>query len=320
MRLTFKQQLRTSLSRMLDWLGYRVPKPISPVVRKSGKGFLTALLGIAVPVRPVPGLVKWVAERTLELAGRTYRPANDFLVHRFSVPDQPQVVEFPKGRLYGYRLPWHKDFTIGFMLCGGIVEQEVSGAAESILRKGDAVFDIGANLGFTTLHFADLVGPQGKVFAFEPDPELANRLDKVRELNSLPQMFVRREAVSHEQGGAWFIIGEESYLGRLADISQVSNSNRLIPVNITSVDRVVADEEITRVSLIKIDVEGSELNVLHGMVETLGSHKPILLIEFHTSELEEHGISFMKDHGYRCELLDRAPPTLRRCHYLCRPL
>ena len=195
-----KQILRTLLSRMVDWLAYGAPQAISAVVRSSGRYLLNGLLGLAVPVRPMPGSLSKSAEWVLSLLGRTYRPANDFVVHRVSVPGQPEVVEFPKGRLRGYRLPRHKDFTIGFMLCGGIVEQVVSEAAERILRTGDVVFDVGANLGFTSLHFADLVGPQGKVFAFEPDPELANRLYKVRDLNSLPQLVVRREAVSRECG------------------------------------------------------------------------------------------------------------------------
>jgi FkbM family methyltransferase len=236
------------------------------------------------------------------------------------VPEQQAMVEFPTGRLQGYKLPWHKDFTIGFMLRGGIVEQAVSDAAERILQKDDVVFDIGANLGYTAVHFADLVGSQGKVFAFEPDPELATRLEIVQDLNSLPQLVVRREAVSRERGQAQFFIGEESYLGRLADSSEVGTSNRLITVSTMSVDRLVADEGIARVALVKIDVEGGELNVLYGMSETLRRHKPMLLIEFHSSELEERGISFLKERGYQCGLLNRARPPEERCHHLCRPL
>ena len=206
------------------------------------------------------------------------------------------------------------------MLCGGIVEQAVSEAAECILRPGDIAFDLGANLGYTSLHFADLVGPQGKVFAFEPDPELADRLDRVRDLNSLPQLIVRREAVSHECGQAHFIVGEESYLGRLADSSKVSTSDHLITVNTTSVDRIVIDESIPRVALVKIDVEGGELDVLRGMTETLRRYKPTLLVEFHSAELEKHGISFLRGYNYQCELLDRARRPAKHCHYLCRPL
>lgn len=304
---------------MGDWLAYESPQPISAVCRSSGKRLLNVLLGLAVPARPMPGFLSKNAERVL-LLGRIYRPANDFVVHRFSVPGQPEVVEFPKGRLRGYRLPWHKDFTIGFMLCGGIVEQAVSEAAECILRPGDIAFDLGANLGYTSLHFADLVGPQGKVFAFEPDPELADRLDRVRDLNSLPQLIVRREAVSHECGQAHFIVGEESYLGRLADSSKVSTSDHLITVNTTSVDRIVIDESIPRVALVKIDVEGGELDVLRGMTETLRRYKPTLLVEFHSAELEKHGISFLRGYNYQCELLDRARRPAKHCHYLCRPL
>lgn len=314
----FKHRIRSKLEYSLDWLCYKTPKPLGSTARFIGKKFLRILLSLAVLNHPVALRIRGI----LDLVGRAYRPANNFMVRSFSVSLEHQdvSVEFPIGCLRGYKLPWHKDFTIGFMLNGGIVEKATADAAEHILSKGDIVFDIGANLGYTALHFADLVGPQGKVFAFEPDPELAVRLEKVRDLNSLPQMFVRRKAVSREHGQAQFIIGEESYLGRLADSTEVSTSNRLITVNMTSVDRVVANEGITRVALIKIDVEGGELNVLHGMKETLARHKPVLLIEFHTSELEEHGISFLKDHRYQSELLDRARPPAKHCHYLCRPL
>jgi hypothetical protein len=141
--------------------------------------------------------------------------------------------------------------------------------------------------------------------------------------------------VSRERGYGRFIIGEESYLGRLTDSSEEGmtplkngvfsvesgiTSYRLITVATTSVDRVVVDEGLTRVALVKIAVEGGELNVLYGMSETLRRHKPMFLIEFHSSELEERGISFLKEQGYQCELLDRARPPAKHCHHLCRPL
>ena len=100
----------------------------------------------------------------------------------------------------------------------------------------------------------------------------------------------------------------------------MSTSNRLITVATTSVDRVVVDEGITRVALVKIDVEGGELDVLRGMTGTLRRHKPTLLVEFHSPELEKHGISFLKGHSYQCELLDRARRPAKHCHYLCCPL
>ncbi len=251
-----KYVVRGLLVRALDWIGYKAPRPVGSAARFYGKTVLMALVTLAFPSYSAKGFVVRTAGRVLVLIGRVYRPANDFVVRSFGVDGLPEIVEFPTGRLQGYRLPWHKDFTIGFMLRGGIVEQEVSDAAEAILQKGDVVFDIGANLGFTALHFADLVGPQGKVFAFEPDPGLANRLYMVRDLNSLPQLIVRREAVSHECGSAQFIVGEESYLGRLAE--EVALGNRLITVNTTSVDRAVDQEGLAQLALVKIDVEGGK--------------------------------------------------------------
>lgn len=305
-----KYRLRDLLKRILDWFIFKSPRPIGSVSRFAGKKLLRILVRFA--------LLNSFAGNLLDLIGRAYRPANDFVVLSFGLPGSLDIVQFPAGRLKGYKLPWHKDFTIGFMLNGGIVEKAVSDAAERVLSSGGIVLDLGANLGFTGLHFADLVGPEGKVFAFEPDPELASRLERVREVNSLPQFIVRREAVSSECGQARFIIGEESYLGRLAGRSESVAPSRLFLVKVISIDWFVVNENISRVDFVKIDVQGSELDVLLGMQKTLSKYKPTLVIEF-DSELEGRGVSFLNSHGYQCTLLERARPPADFCNYFCQP-
>lgn len=146
---------------------------------------------------------------------------------------------------------------------------------EHLVQPGDTVLDIGARWGTYTLLLAGRCGPNGRVYAFEPNPEhraaLASLARKARNLD------VRMVAVSDETGKAILHIPLED--GRQAD-GLASLAEPRDPYRSVEIERLLIDDlDLPRVNVLKIDVEGHELAVLRGAQATLRRHMPALVVE-----------------------------------------
>lgn len=155
------------------------------------------------------------------------------------------------------------------------------------LAKRDAtVIDVGANIGDTLLSIGQRIGPKGRAIGFEANPETLQKCQANIWLNAMPQ--VRVEGV-----GLGAKIGELGF-GRAA--SGNSGADRFMPggaitVPIITLDSYVDEQALERVDLIKIDVEGFEMNVLHGANATLARFRPVLFLELCDANLREQGSS-----------------------------
>lgn len=129
------------------------------------------------------------------------------------------------------------------------------------LTEGMTVFDIGANVGYYTVLASKMVGAKGKVYAFEPDPNSVKLLKKNIMLNNYRNVIVVPHAVGRKDGAAILSIDEanpgESYLGG-------NGSNRQMIVRAIALDSFVHKRKITNVDVVKMDVEGGEVDVLSG--------------------------------------------------------
>lgn len=136
------------------------------------------------------------------------------------------------------------------------------------LSPGDAVYDVGANIGIHSVFLAKRVGPSGRVISFEPDTAIADILDDHVRLNGLSNITVVRMA-----------LGDRDYQGELfvdrkigcGSTSLIMTGNKL-PSGTTRVvrgDRAVAELGLPRPRAIKVDVEGYEIEVLKGLQDTL---------------------------------------------------
>ena len=141
------------------------------------------------------------------------------------------------------------------------LEPSIVKVAAGILRPSDTVVDIGANVGFLTRKFASLVGNQGKVLAFEPDPATFDFL--LYNTQRLPQVSVFQEAVSDRIGAMSFYLHPTS--GMSNSLVNAWKDGRTIQVKTSTLDAWAQDHEIGCIRLVKIDVEGAELLVLRGM-------------------------------------------------------
>ncbi len=160
--------------------------------------------------------------------------------------------------------------------------------ARHILRPGDIVYDVGANIGYTTLLFSDVV-QNGHVYAFEPSRKCVHYLrDNLQKYNNISLI---AKAVSCKEGHVSF--SEQAFLDRSgiasSDIVQEANAETsLYEVESISLDGFFSQHP-QRPIFIKIDVEGHEQQVFEGAKEVLRTCKPFLMFEaLHTDSFEQN--------------------------------
>lgn len=202
----------------------------------------------------------------------------------------------------------------------GVAERPLQGALAAELRPGATFFDIGANVGYVTLIAARLVGPSGRVVAFEPVPENVAAIRENLALNGIDWVEVHETAVARERGRAALIISDVSAFSRLASVNVPTGARETIEVQVISIDEFMASPGAPVPDVIKIDVEGAELEVLEGMRETLAAHRPVLLCEVHDCNSEY--VALVDALGYVPVNLDADVPIEqgnRNTHTLARP-
>lgn len=166
-----------------------------------------------------------------------------------------------------------------------------------LLRPGDCVLDVGANLGYYTLVAARLVGPTGCVHAFEASPAVFPWLAANAALNPKAKIRVYPVAVTDRCGQVRFYTASADRTGysSIRDLGPRTASLTVVPS--ISLDSMLGILPPTR--LVKIDVEGAELLVLQGMRRLIERDRPFLICELSEQYLRELGASARQ----QCDLL-----------------
>ena len=183
--------------------------------------------------------------------------------------------------------------------------------SEALLRAAAGarvIFDVGANIGFYSLHWAAALAPGGSVHAFEPVPVTFERLQRNIELNGVGDTVLASN----------FALGSEKttvtiYLPTFSGSSASSLKNLhpdeesiQVEARVETLDDYFASRGLDRLDFMKIDVEGAELLVLQGGVQTLSRHKPLLFMELLRKWAKPFGyhpndvIALLGQQGYRC--------------------
>jgi len=211
------------------------------------------------------------------------------------------VVVIRSGRASGYQWQRSHRYPNGFWL--GQFELPVQDALTRELRPGDTFYDVGANAGFFTLVAARAVGPTGRTVSFDPDPVNIANIEAQLKLNELASSRAIREAVSGAEGEATFSFDTPgSPMGHLGP-TRAGETQITVPV--TTIDAAIA--KYGTPSLLKIDVEGMEAEVLKGADRVLSEVKPSLIIELHSPQCKADCSRILRAHGYEFFALDGSP-------------
>lgn len=169
---------------------------------------------------------------------------------------------------------WNIDELTSQTFLLGTYEGYMQAALCRYLTLGSVFFDVGAHAGFHSLLAATLVGPSGRVFAFEPNPRAQqSMMQQVAANPSFPVALLPFAVLDR--------CGTVGFAARRADSSQ----SHVDPMGDTMVeartlDSVVADKLAPPPSVIKIDVEGAESAVLDGAMKLITTHRPVVLCDY----------------------------------------
>jgi FkbM family methyltransferase len=179
------------------------------------------------------------------------------------------------------------DHVIGLNILRGGYEREEIGFVQRTLAPGDSAIDVGGHIGFFTMQMAAMVGPSGRVYAFEPFDANADLLERsITENGFQERVLFQRAAVGAAAGTARLTFPVETlnsggaYLLQDGGAPLAGNQQKDVPV--VALDGL----ELRRpVRFIKMDVEGAEPQVLRGAARILAEDKPVMLSELHPTQL-----------------------------------
>jgi len=159
-------------------------------------------------------------------------------------------------------------------------EPQALDALKRTIAPGSVVLDVGANVGISAMMMARWCGAKGHIYAFEPSPTPKKLLAEHLRLNGLAdRVTICDFALSDAEGTATFYASGISGKSALSDVN-IGQRAEAVKVPVTTIDAYCQAKKI-RPSLIKIDVEGFEFNVLNGARNTLKEARPSILVELH---------------------------------------
>ena len=171
---------------------------------------------------------------------------------------------------------------------GKIFEKFETELAKKEIKRNDIVLDIGANIGYFTLIFSKLVGDNGKVYAFEPEPNNFAILKKNIEINNIHNVILIQKAISDISKKISFYICDYNHAQHRAYPSP--RCDKEITVDSITIDEYFSESKFSRkINFVKIDVEGSEYDVINGLRKTLELNPHLkILCEFSPKQIIEH--------------------------------
>ncbi len=199
------------------------------------------------------------------------------------------------GPLRGFRIvtSWH-DYPAAIL---GRTERALLGWFERNVAPGETWLDVGAHYGYTAIALSRLVGPEGRVFAFEPAVTTSGCLARTRAVNRLAQLTVIPCGLGTPET---FELRRVPGVRGMVDSTVVSDGQLLETVMIARLDwlweRICGGR--WRVDGVKVDVQGMEIDALRGMAALLGEVTPKLVVEFHRGVDRQRVLDLLESFGY----------------------
>jgi len=190
------------------------------------------------------------------------------------------------------------------------VEKKETMLWKNILKEGQTIFDIGANIGYYSLLASKRIG-DGRIYAFEPVKQTFERLTKNVKINNFKNIKVNNLAVSNEEGTVDIYVANSKNTGTSSITNHMHFNGDKQTVKSLTIDHFVKSNNIEAMDIVKIDVEGAEMMVIEGMEKSLRKFNPIVMIELIDERLKAAGSSikeaydFFEKLDYKSYQLDR---------------
>lgn len=203
-----------------------------------------------------------------------------------------------------------------WLLLDGLWESHVTGWMQASLHPGDHFVDVGANIGYFTLLGAQTVGPQGRVVAVEAHPQLVQLLRRNVVINGMhDRVEVCHRAAWSEETTLRFHqrvrYSANSSLAPTGDaaLAELADTQETVEVPAATLDQILDD--MTKVDLIKMDVEGAEVHAVSGLERTLRRNPNVtVMFEWSPAQIRQMGddpadlIDAFSTHGFRFRLME----------------
>lgn len=230
-------------------------------------------------------------------------------------PHSPLKYRIPSAGI----LPLYRNhsFTHCFWPAVESYEPDVRSLLVRILKPGMTFVDCGANVGYFSLLAGALVGAKGSVIAIEANPETFRMLQQNLELNSLGKAV--HCAVSSQPGVVELFVptsGDVYSSTRLGGLVHPEGV-KVFQAPARTLDEILATEAANRVDVLKVDVEGGELDVLQSAPRLLAIDRPIIIMEYGTNNWPKYGatpdaLSAMTEkNGYSIHICDTKDNCVR---------
>lgn len=242
----------------------------------------------------------------------THKIAAARAVYRFVRAGRALIGRYDRGVVVRGGISYDLDLSQGIdfaIYLANIYERQTRAALHKLVSPGSLVLDIGANIGAHTLNLAQLVGPNGRVIAFEPTDYAFRKLTRNLELN--PDLGSRVTTYHCFLTGAdddhvppaiyssWPLAAESGLHAK-----HLGREMRTESARARSLDSALTELADRKVQLVKLDVDGFECDVLRGATALLRDTRPIFVMELAPYVLEERGasldefVSFFVTNGY----------------------
>ncbi len=201
-----------------------------------------------------------------------------------------ETIKYGNGLLINVDTSSYVEWDIFFR---GQYEKKVVDFFKSVLKEGSVAIDAGAYIGTHALVMGRLAGETGRVLAFEPHPDIRKKLMDNILLNGLNNIKVFSSALSDKEGKTnLFSYNDQMPDKGTSSLYELNNLEKSFEVQVSTVDKVAADEGLNRLDLIKIDTRGSDFPIIKGAAESIRKFNPSVIFEYNRDNWSRAGFKW----------------------------
>lgn len=239
---------------------------------------------------------------------------------KFGTKSYPKSISLPETKFQIFINPSKNACVDEIIATQGNWEPKITERLATFVKPNMVFLDIGSNIGYYSLFVSSLLKNTGEVYAFEPITSLFNQINESIKLNGFTNIKALQTALGNEKAEKEIYLRDENMGG-----SSLIDYKDLNIVRVSSIEKIMVDKldsvlpKNTKVDLIKIDVEGYELEALQGAKKILEAQHPVIFMEFSPVFYEQDRkgktqemITFLEELNYTCQTIAGEPLYLKK--------